>query len=1173
VRRAGRGASETPLNAPVSCPHVPFLTSVPVSRMLRRARPRPSAAPLAVLATVAALGAASCATAPEPVPQTPLPKGGTIVRISPEEAAVAVEAVEAEMSVETAPGLRLRLWASEALLSDPIGIAVDERGQVFVTGSSRSGPLLDIRGHPTWRTPSLAMRTTEDMRVFLRRELAPERSDQNPWLPDLNGDGVRDWRDLTVRTERVYRLLDTSGDGRADLSQVMYEGFDTEVTDVAGGIAVHGGEVFIGAAPDVWRMRDTTGDGLLDVKESISHGYGVHPGFFGHGVSGVTMGPDGRLYWSVGDMGFSVVDREGRRSEYPNQGAIFRSEPDGSGFEVFAIGLRNTHEFTWDEWGNLVSVDNDGDHPGETERVVYIVEGSDSGWRVNWQFGKYTDARNNPYQVWMQEGLFRPRFEGQAAYITPPIAAYHAGPTGMVYNPGTALGERWRNHFLVAAFTGSPSTARINAFRLVPEGAGFRMTGDTVVVRGLLATGIAWGPEGSLYLADWVQGWNSAGNGRVWKLEPTESAGAVLREETRRLLARDLGRAPDRELARLLRHDDMRVRTRAQFALADRNAAHTLRAAAMQGDHRLARVHAVWGLGQMARRDGSHADPLVGLLRDGDAEIRAQAAKTLGDLRHSAAAETLLPLLADDSPRVRFFAAEALGRIGHAPAKRPIAAMLAANDDRDVYLRHAGALALARIGDTESVAALSAHPSAAVRLAAVVALRRMRDAGIARFLGDADPHVVTEAARAINDDGAIEPALPALARLLEQPRFASEPLLRRAISANLRVATPEAARRLAAFAERADAAEPLRVEAIASLGVWGSPSPLDRVDGMYLGVVERDPTPARMAMSPLVERLLPTPAPAVQVAVAEAIGRLEMRDATPALLARLRTDASPAVRVAALRAIDGMRSPEREEAVAIAVADAAPEVRTAALATIPTLGLPAPRTTTLLAAVLERGTPAEQQGAVAALGRIDAPEAHRVLGRLLDRMNAGSLPREIRLELAEAIDAGTGREAQTRLARIRAALPENATDRFADAMYGGNAARGRQIALTHEGAQCIRCHTFDDRASEVGPPLRRIGGTLDRRQLLEALVEPAARIAPGYGMVSLRLRDGRTLTGQLADKDGAQITVQTGDGERHRVPRGEIAARAPMPSAMPPMGQILTRREIRDVVEYMSTLR
>ena len=90
------------------------------------------------------------------------------------------------------------------------------------------------------------------------------------------------------------------------------------------------------------------------------------------GVSGVAQGPDGRIYWSVGDMGLSTVTGDGTRHHYPNQGAVLRSFPDGSGFEVFAAGLRNTHEFDFDARGNLISVDNDGDHPGEMERGLVM---------------------------------------------------------------------------------------------------------------------------------------------------------------------------------------------------------------------------------------------------------------------------------------------------------------------------------------------------------------------------------------------------------------------------------------------------------------------------------------------------------------------------------------------------------------------------------------------------------------------------------------------------------------------------------------------------------------------------------------------------------------------------------------------------------------------------------
>ena len=77
-----------------------------------------------------------------------------------------------------------------------------------------------------------------------------------------------------------------------------------------------------------------------------------------------------------------------------------------------------------------------------------------TGWRLNWQWFRMQDFAKvsgvAPYNVWMQEGLFKTRFEGQAAWIVPPVANYSNGPCGFAYNPGTALNERYRRHFFHA---------------------------------------------------------------------------------------------------------------------------------------------------------------------------------------------------------------------------------------------------------------------------------------------------------------------------------------------------------------------------------------------------------------------------------------------------------------------------------------------------------------------------------------------------------------------------------------------------------------------------------------------------------------------------------------------------------------------------------------------------
>ncbi|NJO03754.1 MAG: hypothetical protein HC880_20670 [Bacteroidia bacterium] len=321
------------------------------------------------------------------------------------------------------------------------------------------------------------------------------------------------------------------------------------------------------------------------------------------------------------------------------------------------------------------------------------------------------------------------------------------GPTGMVYNPGTALGEKWYNHFFVAEFVGSPANSPIHAFTLKPKGASFELDKTEVVAKGLLPTGMDFGPDGALYFSDWIDGWRPKNKGRIWKLDVPTEAQSAIRKETQKLIAADFAKNTAPELTKRLSHPDMRVRQKAQFELVKRGdkGFNSLLAVARQNKNQLARIHALWGIGQLSRQKPDYAKSFLPFLEDKDAEIVAQAAKMIGDVRYQGATDALIKLLKHPSPRVQLYATEALGRTQAEKGIPGIADMLIRNNDQDAWLRHAGAIALGRIGKAESLANFSKHESKALRIAAVVALRRMKSPLVARFLKDQDEFVVAEA--------------------------------------------------------------------------------------------------------------------------------------------------------------------------------------------------------------------------------------------------------------------------------------------------------------------------------------------------------------------------------------------------------------------------------------------
>ncbi len=237
---------------------------------------------------------------------------------------------------------------------------------------------------------------------------------------------------------------------------------------------------------------------------SLHRGFGVRFAFRGHDLHGLILGPDGRLYFSVGDRGYNISPD----IKDPTSGAVFSCELDGSDLQVFATGLRNPQELAFDNYGNLFTGDNNSDS-GDKARWVYVVPGGDSGWRMYYQ---YLPDRG-PFN---REKIWHPYNEATPAYVVPPIDNIADGPSGLAFYPGTGFSDFFRDRFFLCDFRGVAGASGIRSFRLIPNGAGFKITDMDKTIWNTLATDIDFGPDGKLYLADWVFGWVGENKGRIY---------------------------------------------------------------------------------------------------------------------------------------------------------------------------------------------------------------------------------------------------------------------------------------------------------------------------------------------------------------------------------------------------------------------------------------------------------------------------------------------------------------------------------------------------------------------------------------------------------------------------------------------------------------------------------
>lgn len=1052
-------------------------------------------------------------------------------------------------SFELGPGLVCDVVAAEPDICNIVAFAIDDRGRLYAAETFRiKDGVFDNRSYMQWKDRDLACLTVADRAKKYEEFLAD------------------DLERLAKYSERVRMLVDTDKNGTFDRSTVFATGFNALTDGIASGVLPVGDDVYFTNIPKLWRLRDTNDDGVADEREVLHDGYGVHTSLIGHDLHGLVVGPDRRLYFSIGDRGLHV-EHEGKTHAYPHEGAVLRCELDGSDLEVVHRGLRNPQELAFDKYGDLFTGDNNSDG-GDKARLVQIVPGADSGWRIGYQWLSDRGA-------WNREKLWHPRHPEQPAWILPPISNFANGPSGFAYDPGVGLDERYRDCFFLCDFRGGAAYSGVFAVRLERAGAGYELESVSKPVWRALATDIDFGPDGALYFSDWVTGWDKTGKGRIYRVRTPQMRNDMALRNNVRLLASDLVTRPVGQLRALLSHADRRIRQKAQFALVDQGATDVLAAVAADEPDRIARLHGVWGLGVLARKDRAVLARVEPLLDDGDSEVRAAAARVVGDLRHRESEAMLSKLVGDPSSRVRREAALALARLGPAMGKRgkqALIGLLRHNADRDAVLRHAAVHALSQVDDSGFLHRHMRDESPAVQLGVLLALARRGDAKVAEFLRHDDAQLRFEAARAIYETP-IPAAMRELALLAGDDRADSDRIDWRALNANRVVGDVECGERLVHAAQLAAHSRKTRVEAIEILAEWNAPHGQDRVFGNWRPSEHADAERVADTFAGLLPELLQDEDAAIAAAAAKAAGQLQLTDTAVALAELVAADkADVAARLAALDALNAMNAKQLPQAVEGIESDAPERLRKRAVEllskTDPERAVP------LLATLVSNASLSERQAAFTALGDLQHPSATAVLREWLGKFSkdGNAVPKGAQLELLTAAKKHADDPLQTTLAAIeKRATAAGPLGPWQVSLEGGNRRAGRRIFFDNEATRCTRCHKLGDNGGDAGPALDAIGKLRDRAYLLEALITPSAKIAEGFGSTTVTMHSGDIKTGFITRDSGGSLTIVDVDGNATDITWDRIKSRASnSASAMPAMSNVLDRRQIRDLIEFLA---
>lgn len=292
---------------------------------------------------------------------------------------------------------------------------------------------------------------------------------------------------------QVYAIVDTNKDGKADEVHVIIKGLKQP-----SGVAFHEGALYVADIGRIVKFENIEST-YKDTPQPIVVTE-EYPMDTWHGWKFIAFGPDGKLYVPVGAP-CNICEP---KSEI--YATITRINPDGSGREIFAKGVRNTVGFDWHPvTKELWFTDNGRDSLGPDLPPDELNRAPGPGLH----FG---------FPHWFGKSVPDPKFgEGHKAdEFTPPAQDLdpHVAAIGMRFYTGKMFPESYRNRIFIAEHgswdrkpPASPSGYRITTVTLDKDG---NATAYEPFATGWMQTGKAWGrpadvlvmPDGALLVSD-----------------------------------------------------------------------------------------------------------------------------------------------------------------------------------------------------------------------------------------------------------------------------------------------------------------------------------------------------------------------------------------------------------------------------------------------------------------------------------------------------------------------------------------------------------------------------------------------------------------------------------------------------------------------------------------------